>query len=198
MKPVIAATVLLAFGVLAAAQAPRGRGRGAVPAPLTLEANLVVAQDTYTLPAARIGEEFRKQTQTANRAGNAMPAPPDVDLTLELKNTGAAPVVVTLDADSCRVNLKLEGPGAVNVDANVMMTMEFRGGRQATIDPGKSLSIPIKSLRHGLRGISKLAYWTEPGEYTLTASYTTHPPDLNDQTSTIEAPPVKIKVAAGK
>ena len=37
-------------------------------------------------------------------------------------------------------------------------------------EAGKSLTIPVKSLTSGFRGVSHLAYWTEPGEYELVAT----------------------------
>jgi hypothetical protein len=182
------------------AQAQRGRGRGAPPpaAPLTLEAKLVLGKDTYTITADQTGDQFRRRITAAARGGT-MPAPPEVDMTLELRNTGTAPTTFAVDSDASYVTLVLAGPGAVTADSNMAMTMEFRMGRPLTLAPGQTHTIPIKSLRFGVRGISKQAYWTEPGEYTLTASYTTHPPNQNDQQTTIAAPAVKVQVrAAGK
>jgi hypothetical protein len=193
-----AATIIVAFMALPLpAHAQRGRGRGAAPqaAPIMLEAKLTLGKDAYTITAAQTGEDFRTRIQ-AGRSGGAMPAPPDVDMTLELKNAGTAPVTFAVDSDASYVTLALEGPGAVTADSNIAMTMEFRLGRPVTLGPGQTHTIPIKSLRFGVRGISKQAYWTEPGEYTLTASYTTHPPEQGDQPTTIKAPAVKLQVKA--
>ena len=38
---------------------------------------------------------------------------------------------------------------------------------------GKSHTIPISALSYGARGMGNYAYWTEPGEYTLTATFNT-------------------------
>jgi hypothetical protein len=160
-----------------------------------LEARLALGKDAYTITAAQTGEDVRRRIRAGARGGQ-MPAPPDVDMTLELKNSGATPVSFAVDSDASYVTLALEGPGAVTADSNLAMTMEFRLGRGVTLAPGQTHTIPIKSLRFGVRGISKQAYWTEPGEYTLTASYTTHPPEQNDQQTTIKAPAVKIQVKA--
>ncbi|HEX4998214.1 MAG TPA: hypothetical protein VFY29_08315 [Terriglobia bacterium] len=187
-------------GVPGGFQRGRGRGRGAPQpaAPITLEAKLVLGKDTYTITADQTGDEFRRRIRAGGRGG-AMPAPPDVDMTLELKNNGNMPVTFAIDSDASSVNLALEGPGAVTADSNMAMTMEFRLGRPLTVAPGETYSIPIKSLRFGIRNIGKMAYWTEPGEYTLTASYITHPPNQSDQQTTITAPPVQIQVKlAGK
>jgi hypothetical protein len=67
--------------------------------------------------------------------------------------------------------LELKGKGAVSVAPNIIMTREFRIGRPVEIAPGKSYEIPIMQLKYGLRGVSQHAYWTEPGEYTLGATY---------------------------
>ena len=42
-----------------------------------------------------------------------------------------------------------------------------------TIAAGKTVEMPIKSLKYGFRNAEKMAYWTEPGEYTLSASLKT-------------------------
>jgi hypothetical protein len=67
------------------------------------------------------------------------------------------------------------------------------------IEPGKTMTIPVKRLLHGFRGVSSASYWTEPGDYTLRASYKTAVEGLDlkpGQNVVITSPPVKIKVAA--
>jgi hypothetical protein len=197
----VATVAVLALGSLSGdGQAQRGRGAAPVQpaAPITLEAKLILGKDNYTITPEQTGDGFRQRIRAGARGGT-MPAPPDVDMTLELKNTGTAPVVFAIDSDASSVGLALAGPGAVTADSNLAMTMEFRLGRPMSVAPGQTYTIPIKSLRFGVRGISKMAYWTEPGEYTLTASFTTHPPNQSDRPVTITAPAVKIQVnAAGK
>jgi hypothetical protein len=60
-------------------------------------------------------------------------------------------------------------------------------------------------LQYGFRGVAQEAFWTEPGEYTLTASFTTAlspaPPGSKDAgkgfgTVSLNAEPIKIKVEA--
>ena len=41
------------------------------------------------------------------------------------------------------------------------------------IAPGKSLTYPLTALQYGDRGSHERAYWTQEGEYTLTARYQT-------------------------
>ena len=118
-------------------------------------------------------------------------------MTFELTNTGKKAVTIPQGSDASSLNLKLEGPGAVTVSYVQMRTMEYRIGKPVTIEPGKSITIPIAKLLHGMRGDSSASYWTAAGEYTLTASYVTPVEGLNlkeDQQATITAAPVKIKV----
>jgi hypothetical protein len=72
-----------------------------------------------------------------------------------------------------------------------------------TLKPGQSHSIPVAQLRYGLRGGSEYAYWTEPGDYTLTASFNTAispaPANVKPQADgfgqvTLTSEPIKIKV----
>ena len=71
-------------------------------------------------------------------------------------------------------------------------------------EDGKTETIPIKSLSFGARGMSQ-AYWTEPGTYTLGATYATAiappPPGTKDAGEgfgrvTLTAAPIEIKVQA--
>jgi hypothetical protein len=67
--------------------------------------------------------------------------------------------------------LELNGKGAVTISPNIIMTREFRIGREVRIEAGKTYEMPIMQLKFGLRGVSQHAYWTEPGEHTLAATY---------------------------
>jgi hypothetical protein len=76
-----------------------------------------------------------------------------------------------------------------------------------TLAPGKTYSMPIKSLQHGFRGVSKSTYWTEPGEYTITASFKTaiSPAPKGSKeaekgfgNALLVSEPVKVKVEATK
>jgi hypothetical protein len=66
------------------------------------------------------------------------------------------------------------------------------------IEPGKSFTIPITKLLHGVRGDTNASYWTAAGTYTLTASYVAPIEGLGlkeEQQATITAAPVKVQVA---
>jgi hypothetical protein len=181
----------ICLAVLAIAWLHLGADRAV--APLPVEAKLILNKDIYTLAAGAGCEAFRQEVQAALKGGGMLPAAPEVDMALELKNTSNIPVTIVVDADSTSLNLSLEGPGAISADFRGPMTMEFRGGRQVTIEAGKSTAIPIKALKHGMRN-NNAVYWTEPGEYTLKASYTTHRPGQDAGRATITAPAVKVTV----
>jgi len=53
------------------------------------------------------------------------------------------------------------------------MTMEFRMGNPITLEPGKTYDIPVTRLAFGSRGIARMAYFTEAGDYTLAVTLVT-------------------------
>lgn len=118
--------------------------------------------------------EFKTKIEDAAKAkGGRPPAAPTVDLTLEIKNTSDKVVKVWSKGDPVVLELELKGKGAVTANPNLAFTREFRSPVAAEIEPGKTLSIPIKELKSGFRGASKFTYWTAPGEYELVAKFKT-------------------------
>jgi hypothetical protein len=174
---------------------------------LPVKATLVAKKATYTLDlGGKSGDEFRRMLKEAEKGGK-VPAGPKVDLVLELKNTSDKEVQVWISGDSVVLNLDLKGEGAVNVVAQQAFTDDFRGPKPITIAAGKTHEIPIASLTYGFRGVAQQAYWTEPGEYKLSASLQTAispaPPGTKDNGQgfgpcTIKSEPVKITVEASK
>jgi hypothetical protein len=86
-------------------------------------------------------------------------------------------------------------------------TLDFRAPKVMTLASGKTFSIPIKSLQYGFRGVAKSSYWTEPGEYTITAGYKTaiSPAPKGSKeaekgfgNAVVTSDPVKVKVEAPK
>jgi hypothetical protein len=142
------------------------------PAPKAggLTATLVSNKDSYPLNAAQSGEEFRKSLKELDKAPQGAPAASKVDLTLEIKNPTDLPIVISLGGDESQVTFTLTGEGAVTVTPNVAMTMDFRQGTATTIQPGKTHSITLSSLAGGSRGISQMSYFTEAGDYKLSAT----------------------------
>lgn len=50
-------------------------------------------------------------------------------------------------------------------------TADFKLPKAVTLAAGKSHEIPVKAFADGMRGFSRLVFWTGPGEYKLTAKY---------------------------
>ncbi|HVT82141.1 MAG TPA: hypothetical protein VHM90_15975 [Phycisphaerae bacterium] len=174
-----------------------------------LTATLIANKDTYVLNPGQSGKAFRdsldqmKNNRGGRRGmgmggagGGSLPAPPQVDMVLRITNTTDKDITIGTGGDDSQINLKLEGPGAVSMENLVAMTMEFRISKQTTLAPGKTLDIKVASLAYGMRGISQHAYWTEPGEYTLTATLTYGTPD--GQQDKVSSSPTKVKVEAPK
>jgi RNA polymerase sigma factor (sigma-70 family) len=144
-----------------------------VPASAPVAARLVAKKYRYELDRGGLSEEeYAKRIKEGAKAGRPLP-PPAVELVLELRNTGMKEIDILTGGDATVLVLDLKGPGAVSVTPNLLATLEFRMPKKINLAPGKSLDLPIKSLSHGLRGVGHMAYWTKPGQYTLTATYDT-------------------------
>lgn len=191
----VALTLLPVFTSLAFAQrGPKSPRLEVAKSPL--EAKLVAKTDTYTIPAGQQGKEFAAKLKTPN--ARDLPEPPMIDIVFEIKNPTDSPITIVLDSDAGALDLKLEGPGAVTVEGRKIFTREYRIGKQVEIAPGKTVELPIKSLKHGFRGVAQHSYWTEPGEYKLLGVLRWPDPKAvdGDQRKMIEvaAEPVTLKI----
>lgn len=167
--------VIIGIYFCSAPPAP-GVDREEPPPPVSpLEARLVANGALYQLSARHRGDTFRRWLADPNNHGQ-LPPSPHVDLVLELENTGARPTNVVLGSDAGRIMLELVGPGAVSIKPRQAFTREYRHGKVHSIAAGESFRIPIHRLQYGFRGREFRAYWTEPGEYTLTATFDSPPP----------------------
>jgi len=153
-----------------------------------LKAELVARKTEYRLDSAYRKKGFAKELK---KSRGKEPEPPQVYLELVLTNTGDAPVEIRPGSDGQILELTLEGPGAVTHARHVMMTSEFRMGERVVIAPGKKHTIPITRLAFGLRGVSKYAYWTKPGDYKLGALLRLPEPNTG---KFVVAKPVALKV----
>ena len=168
-----------------------------------IKAKLVAKKTTYTLDlGGQTAEEYKKAIKDSEKTGKP-PAVPTVEMELELTNTSGKDVQFYDSGDPITVELVLKGPGAMSVKPLVATTSDFRLPRAKTLAAGKSYTIKISNLRYGFRGIAESAYWTEPGEYTLSAEFRTSikpppegvKPDENGFGKvTLKSEPVKIKV----
>jgi hypothetical protein len=197
--------VLSLFSSLALGDdATKDRGKTDPPG-VPVEARLESKKTSYTLDlGGKTGEEFRTQVK-GGETTRAYPPAPQVDLVLHLRNTGDKDVDIKIGGTSTVVTLDLAGPGALSVPLKGQITSKIAiAPKVVTLKPGQSEMVSINSLSYGFKG-SHRAYWTEPGEYTLSASYKTSvspaPKGATDAGNgfgnvTITSAPIKIKVTA--
>jgi hypothetical protein len=115
--------------------------------------------------------------------------PPAVDLTLELRNTTGRPIRVWVDGPQTELHLDVSGPGVVSRQADAGPEPSPRA---VTLRPGESHVIRIDRLTDGRRSW----YWTRPGDYTVTARFSTRAsiPGLGDWRIAARSKPVTIHV----
>jgi hypothetical protein len=178
------------------------------PAATPLEITITGKTTKYTLDLGGLtADEFKKQVDAAAKASRRPTAAPAVDLTIEIKNTSDKPVQVWISGDHTVLTLTLKGQGAINVAPSLAWTEEFRVPKAVEIAAGKTHTLPVKSLVSGYRGAAHWAYWTEAGEYELTATFKTgvNPPPKGAKNAnegfgvvTLTSAPLKLTVEAKK
>jgi len=176
------------------------------PAGVPLEARLIAKKDTYVLDlGGKTPEEVRKLLNN-----DPFPQAPAVDLELEFRNSGNKDLTFQIDGTYPGMPLyfKLEGPGAENRTWSAPPA-PVAGARpvQVTLAPGKTHTLAfteLKTFRGGRDGTA--CCWTEPGDYTLTATLETMvspvPPGSKDYNGfgvvKVISASVKLKVTAEK
>jgi hypothetical protein len=173
---------------------------------LPVTATLVAKQAMYSLDLGGMTPEaYKKAIEDAVQAGKTPPAPPAVNLVLELTNTTDKDVQVWIAGTTVQTDLDLKGPGALSVKPRVFFPAIAIPPKAITLAAGKTQAIPIKALRYGRRGGSDYAYWTKAGEYTLAATYKTGiaPAPKGSKEArggfgivTLKTAPIKLKVEA--
>jgi len=138
--------------------------------------------------AMKEGPELYRAALADAKATGKLPPPPAVDLTLELRNPTDRPLRVWVAGPQTELRLDLRGPGAVSVAKDGAEPEP----RAVTLPPGQSEVIRINSLTDGRRSW----YWTEPGDYTVTAQLTTlaWSPGMSQRRITVRSAPVTIPV----
>ncbi|MFO0804583.1 MAG: hypothetical protein U0791_15845 [Gemmataceae bacterium] len=175
---IVATLAVFASATAFAAEKPKADPEG-TPLELTITGKVVKFElDTGGLSS----DDYKKKIEDAGKGRGARPpAAPKVDFTVEIKNTSDKPVTVWSKGDAVVLDLELKGKGAVSIAPPLAFTREFRLPVAVELAPGKSVSIPVKSLTSGFRGASVFSYWTAPGEYELVAKLKTglNPPPKN-------------------
>ena len=193
--PPLTALALVLFAPLRADEPKKDPSKSDLP----LQLRLVAKVSTYKLSD---GKELKKELEDAKKTGR-YPEPPAVDLVLEITNRTDKDVEFWAAGDPVQVFLQLKGPEAVTVKPLVISTLEFRVPKPMTLAAGKTHKVPVTRLRYGHRGISEQAYWSEPGEYTLSATFNTGikpaPKGVKAEDDgfgrvTLTSDPIKVKV----
>jgi len=158
--------VVLCF--LAGESQPTDKGKTDPPG-VPLAALLTSKPASYALDlGGKTADEVRKQIEAGD-----YPAPPAVDLNLELRNTGDKDLLIRMGGTTTILDLDLQGPAALTVAFKGRLINHLAvAPKTITLAPGKSQSVAINSLAFGFKH-SHAAYWLAPGKYTLTASYKT-------------------------
>jgi len=174
LRGILSLALAAGFASFTAAQDKKEDKPKAEPEGTPLELTVTGRTTKYTLDTGGMSAaDYKKMVEDAAKGKVKLPAAPTVDLAVEIKNTSDKTVKVWNKGDPVVLTLELKGKGAVNADRFGPMTLEFRIPEAVEIEAGKTHSIPVKSLTSGMRGTTKMAYWTEPGEYELVATLKT-------------------------
>jgi serpin B len=161
------------LGALTAPATGEGPKAKSDPPGARVELRVTANKATYDLDlGGKTPADYRKQLQDDVNA-DGFREPPKVDLSLEFVNTGDQDVKVQVGGDATELRLSLDGPGVVHGAFRVATTDQFIFPKTVTIAPGKSHAIPLTSLEYGTRGGPEALYWTDAGDYVLTAEYRT-------------------------
>jgi hypothetical protein len=144
------------------------------PASVPLNARLIALETTYPLERGGLSAaDYRKKLDEAKKKGQLPPAP-KVALIFELQNKGSEEIQLLVGGDVAGVlRWQLKGPGAVSL--TVVPTVEIDDFKQPAvvkIAPGGNHRWMLKSLDCSGPRDQSAVYWTEPGDYFLSAGFT--------------------------
>lgn len=167
-----------------------------------VELKLVAKKDTYPWPYGLGPKDLETSLKELIQQRKQMeavefPAPPAVDLVLEIKNTGTEKTTVYIDGDVNVLTLQLKGPGVVTADPGLSFTADLRPAKPTELAPGKTVEIPVKYLSDGFRRGGRYIYPTAAGEYTVSASYQLATAD-GGKGAVLKSGEVKLKIEEKK
>jgi hypothetical protein len=137
-----------------------------------LQMRLIAKKETYTLDlGGKSGKEFREFLEKLSPLKEEFPPAPTVDLVLEITNTSDKDVTIWIGGEETNLTFELKGEGAVNKVVTYRTTADIKISTSVTLAPNKSYTLPIQSLDFPHPRPTRRWYWTEPGEYTLIATY---------------------------
>ncbi len=189
---VLAVLALFVFATSASAQDKKK------PGPIQLK--IVAKTDKYKFDGGgKTADEYKQTLETTakklEKGERATPPKPlTVDLVLQITNTSKEEMTIYVGGDPNVYTFELTGgAGVVNMNNPVAFTADFRLPREVTLAAGKSHEIPVKAFADGARGFSRLVFWTGPGEYMLTATYSLSNKD-GGKGDVLKSEPVKVTV----
>jgi hypothetical protein len=145
-----------------------------VPPSVPLNARLIANETIYYLDRGGLSEtNYRKKLELAMKMGR-LAAAPRVDLVFELENKGKEEIQVIVGGDIAgSLRWHLRGPGAVGMtcqrDAQSDLLKEPTAVR---IPAGGSHRWLVKDLDGSGPRDTTRAYWTQTGDYLLSAGFT--------------------------
>jgi hypothetical protein len=161
------------------------------------------------LKAKKTAYVLDRQGMTADKYRQAVKdgkiAPPAIDLVLEITNTTKGDVDVTVVGASPRLALELKGKeGIEKLTGSRAREMRVR----IILKPGQTHTLPITRLAgYSSATAEHQLFWTEPGEYKLTASFETNVREATggkrgktflSRETAYKAPPVTLSVTLEK
>jgi hypothetical protein len=132
-----------------------------------------------------------------------------VDLKLELTNTGKEEIKVQARGNANKLTLDLKGPGVLFAPVVVQNFLPIRKPPVVlTIAPGETVTLTeVATLAYPKPGTGSQAYWTAPGQYTLTVDYILGVSPAPEKTRDmgegfgqviVHSAPIKLKVIEAK
>jgi hypothetical protein len=164
-----------------------------VPAP---PIDVLPAEYTLTFafePGGQTSKAYRAKLVEAAHKGE-LPAPPEVDLLLQISNPTNQPIRLRFDDPRAELRFSLTGPGVLRVNAPNNVD-PFAGLRILETRAGSSEALPIRRLMGGSRQQPAYWYWTEPGDYRLRVLLRA-PVESGGKTTltTVSGPTISIRV----
>jgi hypothetical protein len=181
MRPILAISVAIALAALVTAKPARKDAPAAVaeqgtttPASIPLNARLIALETTYQLERGGLSAaDYRKMLDAAKKNGQLLTAP-KVALIFELQNKGSEEIQLLVGGDVAgTLRWQLKGPGAVSLSVGSRIeTDDFNEPEVVKIAPGGSHRWVLKSLDCSGPRDQTSVYWTEPGDYLISAGFT--------------------------
>ena len=184
---------------LVVALGPVEAGRNAAPFLLKQEPAIAPAKveektQVFALDLKdKTAAQFRHQIEKAER----LPQPPRVNLGLEIRNSSAHEVKIFVGGKGSELTMNLTGPGAMTAAAPANFQADFLVPQTINLPANHSHVLAITYLVYGNREKLHAAYWTEPGQYTLTLRYKVAIADARGQDLrfvTLRSPPMQMQV----